>query len=44
MKHITALSGLPAYLVKDGGINTGFMLAHCTAAALGMLIPLQLIF
>lgn len=26
-------SGLPAYLVKDGGINSGFMIAHVTAAA-----------
>merc|ERR1719476_586688 len=29
-----AYSGLPAFLVKDGGINSGFMMAHCTAAAL----------
>ncbi|GFQ97828.1 histidine ammonia-lyase [Trichonephila clavata] len=29
-----ALSGLPAFLVKDGGLNSGFMMAHCTAAAL----------
>ncbi|PNF43891.1 Histidine ammonia-lyase [Cryptotermes secundus] len=29
-----ALSELPAFLVKDGGLNSGFMLAHCTAAAL----------
>ncbi|KYB26333.1 histidine ammonia-lyase isoform X2 [Tribolium castaneum] len=29
-----ALSSLPAYLVKDGGLNSGFMVAHCTAAAL----------
>jgi histidine ammonia-lyase len=29
------LSGLPAFLVNDGGFNSGFMLAHCTAAALG---------
>jgi histidine ammonia-lyase len=28
------LSGLPAFLVNDGGFNSGFMLAHCTAAAL----------
>lgn len=34
--YLTALSGLPAFLVKDGGLNSGFMLAHCTAAALGM--------
>ncbi|WP_044563597.1 histidine ammonia-lyase [Azospirillum sp. B4] len=26
--------GLPAFLVKDGGINSGFMIAHVTAAAL----------
>ncbi|KTC78236.1 histidine ammonia-lyase [Legionella brunensis] len=26
-------SGLPAYLVKDGGLNSGFMIAHVTAAA-----------
>ncbi|XP_063236216.1 histidine ammonia-lyase-like [Bacillus rossius redtenbacheri] len=29
-----ALSELPAFLVKDGGLNSGFMLAHCTAASL----------
>ncbi|GAA6102752.1 histidine ammonia-lyase-like isoform X2 [Tachysurus ichikawai] len=29
-----SLSNLPAFLVKDGGLNTGFMVAHCTAAAL----------
>ncbi|XP_074646941.1 histidine ammonia-lyase-like isoform X2 [Tubulanus polymorphus] len=29
-----AYSELPAFLVKDGGINSGFMVAHCTAAAL----------
>ncbi|XP_071439403.1 histidine ammonia-lyase-like [Hetaerina americana] len=29
-----ALSGLPAFLVQDGGLNSGFMLAHCTAASL----------
>ncbi len=28
------LSGLPAFLVLDGGINSGFMLAQYTAAAL----------
>ena len=28
------LSGLPPFLVEDGGINSGFMLAHVTAAAL----------
>ena len=32
---LSALSELPAFLVKDGGLNSGFMLAHCTAAALG---------
>jgi len=29
-----SLSGLPAFLVADGGLNSGFMIAHCTAAAL----------
>ena len=28
-------SDLPAFLVNDGGINSGFMIAHCTSAALG---------
>lgn len=28
------LSGLPAFLVKDSGVNSGFMIAHVTAAAL----------
>jgi histidine ammonia-lyase len=28
------LSGLPPFLVKEGGINSGFMIAHVTAAAL----------
>ncbi len=27
-------SGLPAFLVKDGGLNSGFMMAQVTAAAL----------
>ncbi len=27
------LSGLPAFLVASGGLNSGFMIAHCTAAA-----------
>ena len=26
---------LPAFLATDGGINSGFMIAHCTSAALG---------
>ncbi|XP_004348121.2 histidine ammonia-lyase [Capsaspora owczarzaki ATCC 30864] len=30
----SSLSGLPAFLVKAGGLNSGFMIAHCTAAAL----------
>lgn len=30
-----AQSGLPAFLVQNGGLNSGFMIAHCTAAALG---------
>lgn len=29
-----SLSGLPAFLVDDAGVNSGFMLAHVTAAAL----------
>lgn len=29
-----AYSGLPAFLVKSGGLNSGFMMAHVTAAAL----------
>nr|XP_020457124.1 histidine ammonia-lyase-like isoform X1 [Monopterus albus] len=29
-----ALSELPAFLTQDGGLNCGFMVAHCTAAAL----------
>jgi len=29
-----SLSGLPAFLVRDGGVNSGFMIAHVTAAAL----------
>ncbi|XP_038069651.1 histidine ammonia-lyase-like [Patiria miniata] len=29
-----SLSELPAFLVNDGGNNSGFMIAHCTAAAL----------
>jgi len=30
----SSLSQLPAFLVKEGGLNSGFMIAHCTAAAL----------
>ncbi len=30
----TGLSGLPAFLVRDGGLNSGFMIAQVTAAAL----------
>eukprot|EP00299_Pterocystis_sp_00344_P015056 c7501_g1_i1.p1 GENE.c7501_g1_i1~~c7501_g1_i1.p1 ORF type:complete len:541 (+),score=131.98 c7501_g1_i1:47-1669(+) len=30
----TLSHGLPAFLVKNGGLNSGFMIAHCTAAAL----------
>lgn len=29
-----SLSGLPGFLVKEGGLHSGFMIAHCTAAAL----------
>jgi histidine ammonia-lyase len=31
---IPMLSGLPAFLVRDGGLNSGFMIAQYTAAAL----------
>jgi histidine ammonia-lyase len=30
----TNLSGLPSFLVEDGGVNSGFMIAQVTAAAL----------
>lgn len=30
----TSISGLPAFLVTSAGINSGFMIAHVTAAAL----------
>ena len=30
----SALSGLPAFLVREGGLNSGFMIAQVTAAAL----------
>jgi len=30
----TGLSGLPPFLVSDGGVNSGFMIAQVTAAAL----------
>ncbi|XP_055508740.1 histidine ammonia-lyase isoform X1 [Leucoraja erinacea] len=29
-----SLSELPAFLVNEGGLNSGFMIAHCSAAAL----------
>ena len=29
-----SLSELPAFLVREGGLNSGFMIAHCTAASL----------
>jgi histidine ammonia-lyase len=29
-----ALSGLPAFLVENGGVNSGFMIVHVTAASL----------
>uniref|UniRef100_A0A667ZGM5 Histidine ammonia-lyase n=1 Tax=Myripristis murdjan TaxID=586833 RepID=A0A667ZGM5_9TELE len=29
-----SLSELPAFLVSEGGLNSGFMIAHCTAASL----------
>ena len=30
----TGLSGLPAFLIRDSGVNSGFMIAQVTAAAL----------
>ena len=36
-----AYSELPAFLVGEGGLNSGFMIAHCTAAALGKLVPIR---
>ena len=30
------LSGLPAFLAKDGGLNSGFMMVQVTAASLGI--------
>nr|XP_031539104.1 histidine ammonia-lyase isoform X3 [Vicugna pacos] len=35
-----SLSELPAFLVAEGGLNSGFMIAHCTAAALVLAIEL----
>ena len=29
-----SLSRLPAFLIQKGGLNSGFMIAHCTAASL----------
>ena len=29
------MSGLPAFLTLEGGLNSGFMIAQVTAAALG---------
>ncbi len=34
MCNPTLSSGLPAFLTASGGLNSGFMIAHCTAAAL----------
>lgn len=31
-----AYSELPAFLVTEGGLNSGMMMAHVTAAALGL--------
>ena len=28
-------SQMPGFLTPDGGLNSGLMMAHCTAAALG---------
>ncbi len=35
MSFFLAYSDLPAFLVNEGGLNSGFMIAHCTSAALG---------
>ena len=32
----TTISELPPFLVEDGGVNSGFMIAHVTAAALAL--------
>lgn len=29
-----ANEGLPAFLIKEGGLNSGFMIVHCTSASL----------
>jgi histidine ammonia-lyase len=34
--HTMPFSGLPAFLAKDGGLNSGFMMVQVTAASLGM--------
>lgn len=34
------MSGLPAFLTLEGGLNSGFMIAQVTAAALGKIPPL----
>lgn len=34
MNNPALSQGLPAFLTKQGGLNSGFMIAHCTAAAL----------
>ena len=38
-----AYSELPAFLVAEGGLNSGFMIAHCTAAALGKFLLVMFI-
>ena len=38
-EDITSTDGfLPAFLTESGGLNSGFMLAHCTSAALGVCV------
>ncbi|GFO42755.1 histidine ammonia-lyase [Plakobranchus ocellatus] len=34
MNFNLSLSELPAFLTAEGGLNSGFMIAHCTAASL----------
>ena len=43
MYFVSAYSELPAFLTPDGGLNSGFMIAHCTAAALGERVNFYLV-
>lgn len=35
-EYFAAFSGLPSFLVKEGGLNSGFMIVQFTAASLGI--------